>query len=146
MKKRRSAGNSIVEFAVGSTVLVSLFGGALQFGYAFYRYNELQTAVNAGARYAAVRVYDSASATPSTAYSTAVKNTVVYGTPGTGTTSVVPGLTTSNVNVAMTFANGVPGKVTVSISGFRIPAFFSNFTCNNKPSVTYAYQGYYSPY
>ena len=145
-KRQRRAGSSVVEFALGSTLLLSLFSGSLQFGYAFYRYNALQMAVNSGARYAALRTYDSATETPSSAYTAAVKNTVVYGTATAGTTPVVPGLAASNVNVVMRFVNGVPGTVTVSISGYQIPAFFTQFTCTNKPSVTYAYQGYYSPY
>jgi Flp pilus assembly protein TadG len=142
----KRAGNVILEFAIGSAVLMSLFGGTFQFGYAFYRYNTLESAVNAGARYGSLRVYDSATATPSTAFVAAVKNVVVYGSPSAGTSPVVPGLGTSNVDVSVAFRNGVPDAITVSVSSFQLDAIFKTFTLTNKPKVTYAYQGIYSPY
>jgi Flp pilus assembly protein TadG len=150
-------GNAMVEFAVGFTVLMTAFTSTFQYGYIFYQYNNLFNAVNNAAHYAAMYPYDSSCETPSTAYSTAVKNMVVYGNPaGTGN-PVLSNLSTSNVNVIMARVSGSgnscnditstfkPGSITVSISNYTFNGLFGTFTANNKPSVTYAYQGMYSP-
>ena len=158
MKRRRSqSGNIMVEFAIGAGVLAAVFGGTFQFGYNFYRYNTLATAVSNGARYASLRHYDLATsggvcATFSNAYATAVRNMVVYGDPtGAATTPVSPGLTTDNVGISAVctsnIANkGVPLTVTVYITNYTLNAIFGQITYNNKPQVTYAYEGVYSPY
>ena len=139
-------GNAMIEFAIGAGVLTSVFAGTFQFGYTFYQYNLLKNAVSDGARYACLRTYDSSTSTPSSAFQTAVQNMVVYGDPGGGSSPVAPGLATSNVNLNVTFTNSVPTAMTVSITGYTIGAVFDTTTLNNKPSVTYAYQGIYSPY
>jgi Flp pilus assembly protein TadG len=138
-------GNAMVEFAVGFTVLMTAFTSTFQYGYIFYQYNNLFNAVNNAAHYAAMYPYDSSCETPSTAYSTAVKN------------PVLSNLSTSNVNVIMARVSGSgnscnditstfkPGSITVSISNYTFNGLFGTFTANNKPSVTYAYQGMYSP-
>ena len=140
------AGNAMLEFAIGSGVLTAVFVGTFQFGHTFYRYNVLANAVNDGARYASLRPYDSTTTTPSNSFKSAVQNMVVYGDPGGGSTPVAPGLKTSNVNLNVTFTNGVPTAMTVSISGYTIDSIFSTTACTNKPQVTYQYQGLYSPY
>jgi Flp pilus assembly protein TadG len=144
------AGSAMVEFALGSTILVTVFTSAFQYGYIFYQYNTLEHAVMNGARYASQYKYDSLTDTPSTAYSDAVKNMVVYGDPtGTHTTPIVKGLAISNVNVTMTMmgsgSNLIPNTVTVSISNFSMDAVVGKFTCNGKPTVTYVYQGIFAP-
>ena len=65
-RSRRSnqRGNTLVEFALSFSLLVPVFLGVYEFGYAFYVYNEMQTAVRSGARYASRRVYDSATSYP----------------------------------------------------------------------------------
>jgi Flp pilus assembly protein TadG len=138
-------GNMLIEFAIGSGVLIAAFTGTFQFGYTFYEYNVLKNGVSDGARYAALRPYDSSSATPSDAFKTAVKNMVVYGDPDGGTNPIAPGLAASNVSVVPIFTNGVPTAMKVSITGFTIDAVFKSTTFTNKPSVTYPYQGIYSP-
>ena len=50
-------GNAILEFALAAGILVPAFAGTFQFGYTFYTYNQLVTAVGNGARYAAQRTY-----------------------------------------------------------------------------------------
>jgi Flp pilus assembly protein TadG len=144
-RKDKRAGNALVEFALGATVLFYVFSGTFQYGYTFYQYNSLANAVTDGAHYAALRPYDSTTATPSSGYLTAVKNMVVYGNPAGGSTPLVPNLATSNVQVSATFANGVPSTVTVYVTAFSISAVFGSTTFTNKPSVTYAYQGIYAP-
>ena len=144
------SGNVMVEFAIGSTVLVSSFAWCFLYGYTFYRYNSLLTQVNAGARYASLAPYDSLTSTPSSAFSTAVKNVVVYGNPAGGSTPMVPGLTTAAVTLTVTMTTSssstdVPDFMTVNISTFSVPAIFKTVTFTNKPKVKYKYQGFYSP-
>ena len=142
----------MLEFALGSSVLLAAFGGTFQFGYTFYRYNSLATAVNDGARYASMRPYNSTTTTPKDDFLLAVRNMVVYGNPAGGTAPVAPGLLITNVNLTPSFTNsagvvlGVPTFMTVSISGYSIDAAFATNTLTDKPKVTYPYIGIYSPY
>lgn len=138
-------GNAMLEFAIGSGVLVAAFTGTFQFGYTFLQYNNLENAVARGARYASVVPYDSATATPSAAFQTAVQNMVLYGNPTAGTSAVLPGLTTANVNLTVAFTNGVPSAMMVSISGYTINSIFATTTLTNKPRATYVYQGVWTP-
>src|SRR5262249_32453743 len=107
--------------------------------------NRLEIAVEEGARYAAIVPYDSTSTTPSSAYLSAVRNVVVYGSPTGGTAAIVGGLTASNVNLTVTFGNGVPATVEVGISGYTVSTPFGNHALSGKPKVTYPYQGIWSP-
>jgi len=139
------AGNVFVEFALGSSILAMVFLGIFQFGYAFLQYNSLENAVARGARYASLIPYDSATTTPSGTFSAAVKNMAVYGASAGGASPALPGLTTGNVNLTVTFTNGTPGAMTVSISGYSIYSVVATSTLTNKPRVTYAYQGIWAP-
>ena len=143
--RRRQRGSSMVELALAVPVMTIAFAGCFQFGYYFYIYGRLENAVRAGARYAAVRNYDSSSETPSTAFSTAVKNMAVYADPGGGTSAVVPGLSTSNVSLTVTMGNNIPSEMTVSISGFQVDTVFKTFTMTGKPFATFRYGGKLSP-
>src|SRR5947207_15532685 len=100
---RNRAGSIMIEFALGSGVLLAAFTGTFQFGYTFLQYNNLQNAVARGARYASVVPYDSANSTPTTAFKDKVKNMVLYGSTTAGTTPVLPGLTAANLNVVPNF-------------------------------------------
>ena len=144
--RRSRRGNVMIEFAIGAGVLAAIFAGTFQFGYTFYQYNTLKNAVSDGARYAALRPYDSNSSTPSTGFRDAVRNMVVYGDPAGGTAPLAPGLTTANVTVQPIFTNGVPTAMTVSLTGYTVKAVFANTTLTNKPVVTYPYLGVYSPF
>ncbi len=138
-RKRTQRGNAVLEFALGFSVLWALFAGLYQFGYSFYVYNRLQTAVADAAELGAKMTYDTGNAS---AYTTALQNMVVYGDETAGTTPVVPGLTTSNVNVAVSLdAQSMPRDITVSITGYTISAIFSSFTPTNKPRVATKYYG-----
>jgi Flp pilus assembly protein TadG len=147
------AGSAMVELALGSTILVTVFTSAFQYGYIFYQYNVLENAVANGVHYAALRPYDQQCSTASSAYSNAVKNMVVYGDPtGTNTTPVVKNLATTKVTVTMSPTQTVcptttwaPTTVNVKISSLTIDAIFGSYTATNKPSVTYQYQGIFSP-
>ena len=144
--RRKDAGSALLEMALGVLVLSLAFTGTFQFGYTFYEYDNLQTAVNNGAHYASLLSWDSTDGSMTSAFKTAVHNQVVYGDPtGNTTTAVLPGLATSNVTVtanSQTGSLGVPGSITVAISGYTINSIFGTVTCNSKPSVTYPYQGF----
>src|SRR6266478_744161 len=101
--RRGRAGHIMLEFALGSGLLVAAFGGTFGFGYTFYQYNSLANAVNDGARYASLRPYNSTTVTPSPDFLLAVKNMVVYGNPAGGAVPVAPGLTTDQVKLTPVF-------------------------------------------
>lgn len=143
-RRRRQGGNALVEFALAFGFLFPVLTGTFQFGYAFFIYNELQNAVRQGARYAALKTYDSASATPSVAFTNSVKNAVVFGNPAGGETPVVPSLTTGNVNLTVTLAGGIPKVMTVSIQNYQLDAFLRTFTLH-RPSASFTYSGVYAP-
>jgi Flp pilus assembly protein TadG len=136
--KKSQRGNALLEFAIGWSILWFLFSGVYQFGYAFFIYNVLQTQVANAAELGSKLSYDSGN--PS-AYTTALKNMVVYGDEAsTGLSAVVPGLTTGNVSVVLNNAS-YPQDVTITITGYTIDAFFTRFTLANKPRATAAYYG-----
>jgi len=144
---RDRSGNVMIEFALGSGILLAAFTGTFQFGYTFLQYNNLQNAVARGARFASLAPYDSANATPTTAFKDKVKNMVLYGSTTAGTTPVLPGLTAANINVVPFFdpTLKIPTRMTVSITGYTINSIFASNTLTNKPQVAYAYQGVWSP-
>jgi len=138
-------GNSILEFAIAAGVLVPAFAGTFQFGYTFYVYNNLDTAIRGGARYASLRSYDSGSSTPRADFLTAVQNMVVYGnSAGTGS-PIAAGLTTGNVQVLPVMNGAIPRAMTVQITGYTIDAIFTKFTFTGKPSTTFPYTGTAAP-
>jgi Flp pilus assembly protein TadG len=142
---RNSDGNAMLEFALGSGVLAAAFTGTFQFGYTFLQYNNLENAVARGARHASLAPYDSPSTTPSAAFETAVKNMVLYGSPTAGETPVLPRLTPENIHLTVTFKDGVPSAMAVSVTGYTVDAVFTVTTFTMKPQVTYAYQGIWTP-
>ena len=146
-KKANQKGSIFIEFALSFLVLFTIFTGAFEFGYAFYAYNTLVNAVREGARYASLKPYDSASSTPSTAFSAAVQNMVVYAnpSPANGAAPILHGLSTSNVNITVVTNGSAPTQMTVSISNFPIDAVFQTVTLNGNPSVSFPYLGIPTP-
>src|SRR6266566_608623 len=103
---RSRRGNAFIEFALAATVVIPIFLGTFQFGYAFYVYNLMSSQVHAGARFASLRTYRCGSVPSIAAYKTAVKNVVRYGNPtGTGTV-IEPGLQDSEVSISIKDVNG----------------------------------------
>jgi Flp pilus assembly protein TadG len=139
-------GNAILEFALVSIVVIPLFLGVFQFGYSMYMYNSLVAAVRAGTRYASLAdINNAGDGSEPTAFDTAVQNMVVYGTPSTGTTAVVPGLAVTQVTPTITFqaTTNVPTAVSVKINSFTINAVVTSITITNKPIFTMPYFGKY---
>ncbi len=137
--KARS-GSALIELTIAVPLLVSLFLGTWQFGYAYYLYNELTQAVRAGGRYASLLHYKSTTETPLEEYTHAVQNMVVYGNPAGGTVPVVPGLSADKVDVKMAFELNRPGRVTISINNFSIGTFW-NINLQGKPWADFVYTG-----
>jgi hypothetical protein len=106
-----SEGSTLVEFAIGATVFLTLIFGLLEFSHMLLIHNALEDAVRRGARTAVIRGESGAGA---------VKNVVVYGDAQGGTKPIVHGLTPGHVKVDY-FNHGVnlDGKVTVSITDYK---------------------------
>ena len=144
LHRKKRSGSVLVEFTLSAIFLTGLFLGVWQFGYGFYIYNELEQSVRAGARYASLRTYNSATSTPTSDFLTAVQNVVVYGDPAGGTTPVAPGLTTANVSLTVTFTS-VPTEMNVAITGYQLPTYFGSQTLSGKPTTTFPFVGVFGP-
>jgi Flp pilus assembly protein TadG len=138
IKNRSERGNALLEFALGFSLLWTLFAGIYQFGYSFYVYNTVLTSVANAAELGSKMTYDTAN--PS-AFTTALQNMVIYGNTTAGTRSIVPGLSTSNVTVGVNPQGNMPTDITITINNFTINALFANFTFNGKPRATAVYMG-----
>ena len=98
---KRTRGHVMLELALSAGVMITALAGTFQFGYSFYVYNQLVTAVGNGGRYAAFRNFRAASDADVEKGKTAIRNMVVYGnpTPATQAPPVVANLTPENVRV-----------------------------------------------
>jgi len=143
----REKGHAMLELAISAGVMVTCLVGTFQFGYTFYTYNQLVTAVGNGARYAAQRTYRSGSEDVERG-NAAIRNMVVYGDaqPAREAAPVVPKLTPAEVDVRWDLAgNGTPLNVNVAIKGYTTDAIFRSFTFDGRPSVQFPYVGKYAP-
>ena len=143
---RRERGHAMLELAISAGVMVSCLVGTFQFGYTFYTYNQLVTAVGNGARYAAQRTYGRGSEDVERA-NAAIRNMVVYGDaqPSPDAAPVVPKLTPAEVEVRWELAgDGTPLNVNVAIKGYTTDAIFRSFTFDGRPSVQFPYVGRYA--
>jgi len=129
----------MLEFAIGWALLWALFVGVYQFGYSFYVYNVVMTSVANAAELGSKMTYDTSNPAQ---FSTALKNMVVYGDTTAATNPLVPGLSTSNVNVSINPEDSMPTDITITINNFTIDAFFTKFTFNGKPRATTIYMGH----
>ena len=137
---RRRRGGIAIEFALSFATLWAILSGAVEFGYSFYVYNALTSAVNGGAVIASRLAFES----PGTAFVDRVKRMVVYGSPAGDSGPLAPGLSLSNVAVTwQSDAAGVPQTITVGIHGYRIRALFRTYTLLNRPRMTVRYMGLY---
>ena len=110
--RSRERGSTLLEFAIGATVFLTVMFAVLEFGRALWVHNALTDATRRGARYA---VLHAATDAPS------VKNVVVYGdpNPANGTQPVVDNLTTANVIVTYSNFGLDGGTVSVSITNYQ---------------------------
>jgi Flp pilus assembly protein TadG len=160
VRVRSQRGSVMVEFALLSPILVSLFLGVILFGFDFYTYNRLEEAVRSGARFASTQTYDvlhasdpaftcGTSSVPcnfvlnpaSSAFAQRVANLTVYGDPAGGTNPLISGLTTANITVALDVKNGVPTFAWVAVTGFTMQTPMGMKTLNGKPAAVFPYSG-----
>lgn len=135
------AGSVLIEFTLIAPFLTLLLLGAWNYGYAFFRYSELEEAVRDGARFASIRRLDDNS--PGI-YTKEVQCVVATGTPDCSAASVVPGLTFDKVTVQRFPETGRPTEIEVFVTTFPIAEFFPvNLT--NKPRARFPYGGIYAP-
>ena len=146
--RARQKGHAMLELALSAGVMMTCLAGTFQFGYTFYIYNQLVTAVGNGARYAAQRTYRASSVQDIERGNAAIRNMVVFGDaqPSNEATPVIPGLKPVQVNVEWIAKEGsAPVAVDVSIHDFTVNAIFRSFTFDGKPFVEFPYVGRYAP-
>lgn len=144
-RTQEQKGSVIIEFVLTMLLYFALFAGIFGFGYSLNAYSMVQNAVRDGARYASRKPYDSATATPSQTFLTAVKNRVVYSDPAGGTVPVVNGLTPAHVELSVVMNGSAPMQMTVSIRNFNVDAIFFQYNMDSFPSVTFPYLGIPTP-
>ena len=141
-RRKFQGGNALLEFAIAFFFMWLLFSGVYEFGYSFYVYNRLESAVGDAAQLGAKISYDIGDTGNPTAYQTKLINMVLYGDESAGSATIVPGLTASNVNVSANLdAKGIPNDITIYITGYTISSIFNSFTPTNKPRVTAKFYG-----
>ncbi len=111
--KRHSLGIVAVEFLIVLPVLLVVFSAIVEFGNLLIQYNILNKSVHNAVRYSVVDLTGGINP-DGIADREAIKNMVVYGQKTIGTSSILKGLTTDNVNV------NVEGKyVFVKVLGYK---------------------------
>jgi hypothetical protein len=142
--KHRERGHAMLELAISAGVMVTCLVGTFQFGYTFYVYNQLVSAVGNGGRYAAVRTYHGGSEQDIESGNRAIRNMVVYGDPepGLDAAPVLAKLTPEQVDVRWIMdEKGAPSAINVSIHEYSVDAVFKTFTFTGRPGVEFPYVG-----
>src|SRR5580704_13614107 len=127
MKRQKQKGHAMLELAFSAGVMLSCLAGTFQFGYTFYVYNQLVSAVGNGGRYAATRTYRAGSPEDLEKGNSAIRNMVVFGDPHPSgdAAPVAAGLKPEQVEVKWVAEDaGAPQAVDVSISGYNVNAIF----------------------
>lgn len=148
MKRAPERGHAMLELAVSAGVLMACLAGTFQFGYAFYVYDQLVSAVGSGARYAGSRTYRAASPADLEKGRAAIRNLVVYGNSRRAPDAVpiTPGLKPENVQIAWVMdGSGKPSAVDVTIVNYPLNAMFGAFRLDHRPFAEFPYIGRYAP-
>ncbi|HEX8142466.1 MAG TPA: TadE/TadG family type IV pilus assembly protein [Pyrinomonadaceae bacterium] len=145
ISRKSERGATLVEFAIGATVLFTVMFAIVEFGRMLYVHNALSDAARRGARYAVVHAQ---------ADEADVKRMAVYGTTAGGTQPLVDNLTTDNVAVQYSLAPNAfgvnKGTVSVQIQNYdfkfsvplvggtlRMPRYTTTLTAENAGIVIY---------
>jgi Flp pilus assembly protein TadG len=145
---RNRKGHAVLELALSAGVMVTILGGTFQYGYSFYVYNQLVTAVGNGARYAAQRTYRSADSEDIEKGREAIRNMVVFGDshPLSTAVPVIPHLKPADVEVEwIAGENGAPEAVAVRVKEYKVDAVFGDVTLSGCPAVEFPFVGRYAP-
>lgn len=103
-------GSTLVEFTITGSVFLLTFFGVMDFGRLLWTHNALADAARQGARHAV---------STSVTNTTAIKNAVIYGNSDGGISPIVPGLTTSNVEIIYDNVGLGRGTATIKITGYK---------------------------
>lgn len=144
----REKGHAMIELALCAGVMIACLSGTFQFGYTFYVYDELVSAVGNGARYAASRTYRAANPSDVEKGNAAIRNLVIYGNsqPASDAAPIAPNLKPENVQVTwIKNANGAPTAVDVSIVNYSLGGIFRAFSFDHRPFAEFPYIGRYAP-
>lgn len=147
-QRHNQKGHALIELAVSAGVMVACLAGTVQFGYTFYVYNQLVTAVGNGGRYAAMRTYRAGARSDLDKGKAAIRNMVVYGDtrPAPDTLPQVANLKPEQVQVEWVMdESGKPAAVSVSIEDYTVDAAFGMFRFTGKPAVEYPFVGRFAP-
>lgn len=109
-KRHKQKGLAAVEMLIAVPVLMMILMAITEFGNAFIQYTTLNKMAQSGVRYATSGVTGTASY-DQIADVDNIKNMVIYGHTGAGTSSLLSGVTTSHVTV-----NHSNGHVTITIN------------------------------
>jgi Flp pilus assembly protein TadG len=146
--RKRQRGHAMIELAISAGVMMAFLGGTFEFGYTFYVYNQLVSAVGNGGRYAAQRSYRAATPDDIEKGKAAIRNMVVYGDsrPAPDAVPMVVNLRPEQVKVEWVPGEaGVPSAVNVSIANYKVNAMFGEFTFKGRPGVEFPFVGRYAP-
>jgi len=148
MRRANQRGHALIELAASAAVMVGCLAGTFQFGYTFYVYNQLVTAVGNGGRYAAMRTYRASAPSDIEKARAAIRNMVAYGDtrPAPGALPQVANLKPEQVQVEWVMdESGKPALVNVSIADYSVDAAFGMFRFTGKPAVEYPFVGRFAP-
>jgi Flp pilus assembly protein TadG len=144
MRLGNRRGHAMIELAFAAMIMAACLTGTFEFGYTFYVYNQLVSAVGNGGRYAATRTVR---AEPEKA-AQAIRNMVVYGDPQPAPDArpAVAGLTPDQVEVRwVKNGAGEPEAVGIAVREYQIDAVFKTFTFTGRPAVEFPFVGRYAP-
>jgi hypothetical protein len=148
-RRQGRGGHAMIELALSAGVMVACLAGTVQFGYTFYIYNELVTAVGNGGRYAAMRTYRASAPSDIEKGNAAIRNMVAFGDsrPAPGALAQVAYLKPEQVQVdwVMDESGATPVAVNVSIVNYTVDAAFGMFHFTGKPSVEFPFVGRFAP-
>jgi Flp pilus assembly protein TadG len=146
---RGQAGHAMIELAFSAAVMASCLAGTFQFGYTFYVYDQLVSAVGNAGRYAASRTYRTATPEDLEKGRAAIRNMVVYGDarPEPDATPVAAGLKPENVEVSWVAGDSgsAPVAVDVAIVNYTVHAVFGSIALDKRPAVEFPFVGRYAP-
>jgi hypothetical protein len=136
----------MLELALSAGLMIACLGGTFQFGYTFYIYNQLVSAIGNGGRYAASRTYRAATEDDVKKGADAIRNMVVYGDsrPQPGAVPLVRNLKPENIKVEWISSNA-PEAVSITLQNYEVDAVFTKFTFTGRPSVQFPFIGRYAP-
>jgi hypothetical protein len=139
----------MIELALSAGVMVACLAGTIQFGYTFYIYNELVTAVGNGGRYAAMRTFRAAGSRDVEKGKAAIRNMVAYGDPRPAPDALPQAANLKPEQVQVDWVmdeSGVrPVAINVSIADYTVDAAFGMFRFTGKPAVEYPFVGRFAP-